>query len=194
MARVTRFAFLSTAVRVSLALCVRAEPCSEQTFNTILANITGTKLNYFASVPAGSDFGDAETNLGYPANATNLPELCAASINVKSSETSSFNFGIFLPTKWNGRMMTTGNGGFAGGINYPDMGILTQYGFATISTDTGHNSNLVDGSWGYQQPEKQRDWGYRSIHGSVAVAKQVIREFYHKPIHYSYYAGCSTGE
>jgi len=195
MAGLTRFAVFSMVLQLALAGCVRSQACNEATFRAILANITGATLNYVARVPQGGSFGDAETNQGYPFNATNLPELCAASINVRSSASSSFNFGLFLPNKtWNSRLMTTGNGAFAGGINYPDMGILTQYGFATISTDTGHNSNPVDASWGFNQPERLFDWGYRAIHGSVATAKQVVTEYYRRPIKYSYYAGCSTGK
>lgn len=52
-------------------------------------------------------------------NVTHLPEVCAVKIEVQSSESSAYRFAMFLPSegKWNGRMMTTGNGGFGGGIN-----------------------------------------------------------------------------
>jgi feruloyl esterase len=53
-----------------------------------------------------------------PSTYTGLPALCAVSINVPSSANTSFNFGVFMPDGWNGRMITTGNGGFGGGITW----------------------------------------------------------------------------
>lgn len=40
-----------------------------------------------------------------------------------------------------------------------------------MSTDTGHNSSAVDGSWGLNAPESLIDWGHRAMHGSVVLAK-----------------------
>ncbi|KAI8933092.1 hypothetical protein NX059_009735 [Plenodomus lindquistii] len=62
-----------------------------------------------------------------------------------------------------------------------------------MSTDTGHNSSVIDGSWAYQQPGKQQNWGYLAMHGSVVTAKTIIAAYYEKSIAYNYYAGCSTG-
>jgi feruloyl esterase len=76
---------------------------------------------------------------------------------------------------------------------YPDMGHFAHYGFSTISTDTGHLSASPDGSWALNNPESIIDWGYRSIHGSVALSKQIITAYYASDIQFSYYAGCSTG-
>jgi hypothetical protein len=53
-----------------------------------------------------------------PSNYSGLPALCAVSVNVPSPGNTSFNFGLFLPEGWNGRFITTGNGGFGGGINW----------------------------------------------------------------------------
>jgi feruloyl esterase len=51
-----------------------------------------------------------------------------------------------------------GNAGFAGGINYLDMGAGVGYGFATLSTDTGHISSAFGASWAYKQPEVLNNW------------------------------------
>ncbi|RYP36285.1 hypothetical protein DL767_003438 [Monosporascus sp. MG133] len=164
-----------------------------ETFEAIVANIPDATVNYVEAVPRNGSFGDAETNLLFPVNATQLPALCAVGINVKSSANSSFNFGLFLPEDgtWNERLMTTGNGGYGGGINWLDMGTLSHYGFATMSTDTGHSSGARDASWGLNAPESLFDWGYRAMHGSV----EIVNKYYATPegIRYSYYAACSTG-
>jgi len=51
------------------------------------------------------------------------------------------------------------------------MGRFAKYGFASMSTDTGHISNAGDGSWGLNKPESLIDWGYRAMHGSIVLAK-----------------------
>ena len=67
------------------------------------------------------------------------------------------------------------------------------YGFASMSTDTGHHSNSSDITWAYHQPEKQIDFGWRAMHGSVVLAKHVVEAYYDCKPKYSYYSGCSTG-
>ncbi|KAI1097979.1 tannase and feruloyl esterase [Jackrogersella minutella] len=170
--------------------------CTTEAFAAISKSHTELTINFVEAVLQNGSFGQAETDIPFPTNATKLPALCSVGINVKSSENSSYNFGLFLPdTTWNGKFMATGNGGFGGGINWPDMGILSQYGFATMSTDTGHSSDIADGSWGLDAPERVIDWGHRAMHGSVLFAKEIITSYYASPdgIKYSYYAGCSTG-
>lgn len=73
------------------------------------------------------------------------------------------------------------------------MVTFVHYGMASMSTDTGHISFAIDGTWGLHAPEKLDDWGYRAMHGSVVLAKQVIKSYYAAPVNYSYYASCSTG-
>ena len=83
------------------------------------------------------------------------------------------------------------------------MGIFAHYGFATMSTDTGHDSVSSDATWGLNQPEKLLDWGFRAMHGSIELAKTIIPAYYSTgsgpdnstaaTIKHSYYASCSTG-
>jgi feruloyl esterase len=68
-----------------------------------------------------------------------------------------------------------------------------RYGFATMSTDTGHNSTSSDGAWAYTHPERVANWGHLAMHGSVVTSKIITSKFYGENITYSYYAGCSTG-
>ncbi|KAK8079548.1 ferulic acid Esterase/Feruloyl esterase [Apiospora hydei] len=169
----------------------QAGACTASTFTGALPKGASVELAY--PVLGGGSFGEGPSNLGYPLNATNLPELCAVIIRVPSGG-SSYRFGLFLPTKsnWNSRFLATGNGGFLGGIDWVDMAPGPHYGFATLSTDTGHNS-ASDQSWAYKNAEAQKDWGYRAMHGSVDLGKRLTAAYYGRDIAYSYYSGCSTG-
>ncbi|RMZ80407.1 hypothetical protein DV736_g6667, partial [Chaetothyriales sp. CBS 134916] len=106
----------------ALSKAVDAFSCTPDAFNGILPKNATTLFAY--DLQTNGSFGVAN-DTAYPKNATSLPPLCVVSINVTSSNTSSFRFGLYLPTQWNGRMYTAGNGGFAGGINWLDMAIET---------------------------------------------------------------------
>src|SRR5439155_1398674 len=65
------------------------------------------------------------------------------------------NFELSLPAEGNERFLFIGNGGFGGGFGFPevypdfeDLTLLTKAGFAIAFTDTGHEGNFLDGSWG----------------------------------------------
>jgi feruloyl esterase len=164
--------------------------CNPAFFNHILPTNASTLLT--DSLPANGSFGQA-ADIAYPTNATNLPALCAVIINVTSSASSSYTFGLFLPDEWNERFIAVGNGGFSGGINWFSMGAVAPYGFAVVSTNTGHNSTGQDMTWALNNPETKADWGYRAMHGSVVLGKLVTDAYYGGELKYSYYAGCSTG-
>ena len=108
---------LATFTAVGNALA--SVECSPSAITSILPS--NATLNFAVPVPQNGSFGQGPSDLEFPQNATNLPPLCAISVNVKSSATSSYNFGLFLPETWNSRFLTSGNGGFGGGINWPDM-------------------------------------------------------------------------
>jgi feruloyl esterase len=166
--------------------------CSIATINAALPDNANTV--FAVRVAANGTFGQGPVDdIGYPSNATNLPSLCSVLVNVTSSSSSAYTFGLFLPDNWNERFLTVGNGGFSGGVNWPAMGYGVSYGFSTMSTNTGHNSNGTTMTWGLNSPEKVKDWGYRAMHGSVDLAKKVTKAYYAEAAKYSYYSGCSTG-
>lgn len=188
---IIRAPFLLALQNFLVPSALASSSCSSADITPLLPS--GSSLNFALPVSSNGSFGDAPNGLEFPSNATLLPALCAVSVNVVSSNASSYNFGLFLPENWNQRLATAGNGGFGGGINWPDMGSFARYGFAAMATDTGHLSATPDASWALNRPESQIDWGYRAMHGSVVTAKQVINPFYASKIQYSYYAACSTG-
>lgn len=95
------------------------DACSASTFEHALPSYA-TVVSAVA-VAEGETYGEGAADIAYPEDPTNLPELCAVTVNVTSSSSSSYRFGIFLPTQWNSRFLEVGNGGFAGGINWLDM-------------------------------------------------------------------------
>ncbi|KAK0712948.1 Tannase/feruloyl esterase [Lasiosphaeria miniovina] len=70
-----------------------------------------------------------------------------------------------------------------------------HYGMATVSTDLGHNSSVIDLNWALNQPEKRTDFGWRALHGTIVLGKTLTQAYYgsNQKIAYSYYNGCSTG-
>ncbi|KAK3989694.1 tannase and feruloyl esterase-domain-containing protein [Cladorrhinum sp. PSN332] len=173
------------------ALLVASLSCSIETFEHVLpasATIVSAEL-----VPDGQAYSEGRANIAYPTSPTRLPELCAVVANVSSSGVSNYRFGLFLPSKWNSRFLAVGNGGFAGGINWLDMGAGVRYGHAVVSTDTGHNSSSADVTWALKNDERKKDFGYRAMHGSVKLGKAITQAYYGRNISYSYYSGASTG-
>ncbi|KAK6384099.1 hypothetical protein LTR65_009858 [Meristemomyces frigidus] len=180
--------FISTATATATSFA-----CTPSAFTAILP--PHASVAFTQSLPANSTFQVPAGDIAYPTSPTQLRALCAVQINVTSSASSAFSFGLFLPEpgEWNERFLAVGNGGFAGGINWLDMAAGVGYGFAAMSTDTGHNSTSGDITWALNAPEKKIDFGYRAMHGSVVLAKQVIEAYYACQPKYSYYSGCSTG-
>ncbi|KAI1267031.1 Tannase/feruloyl esterase [Xylariaceae sp. FL1019] len=128
-------------------------------------------------------------NLGYPTFPTDLPLLCAVILN---NTTDNYRFGLFLPDVWNARFLAIGSYAFLGGINWLDMGSGVKYGAATLSTDTGHNSGAGDMTWA-NTTQKQVNWAYQALEGSIYAGKSLIEQYYGRSISYSYFSGCSTG-
>lgn len=178
---------------LAAALPTALADCSHDYFASILPD--NATLLIVDTVSENGTFHVSPGNIAYPKSPTNLPAACALQVNVASSPTSAFSFGLFLPdTKtYNNRILGVGNGGFAGGVNWLDMAAGLHYGFASWSTDTGHNSTSGDLSWALDAPETQADWGYRAIHGSALMARQVAEAYYENEAKYAYFSGCSTG-
>ena len=131
---------------------------------------------------------------------------------------SNIKIEVWLPeTKWNGRFLGTGGGGFQGIINYSELASGIQQGFAATNSDLGTGSSgcspLYCGSAGnmgnplaiafgnsaspttglFGHPERIKDFGQRAIHLMTVRGKQIADAFYQKSHTKAYFAGCSTG-
>ncbi len=123
-----------------------------------------------------------------------LPAFCRVAVTVEPTLDSAIKFELWMPVSgWNNKFMGIGNGGWAGSITYQSMGEPLSRGYATASTDTGHQGNATDASFALGHPEKIVDFGYRAVHEMTVQSKALITAFYGQAPKLSYWNGCSTG-
>jgi feruloyl esterase len=105
------------------------------------------------------------------------------------------SFELWLPPEWNGRFLGVGNAGYTGAINYPGIARGVSLGFASASTDTGHQTptGFFDDSWVAGHPDRVENFGHRAHHLLADRAKRIVRAFYGRPADFAYYDGCSSG-
>ena len=118
---------------------------------------------------------------------TGLPEYC----DVVGTIRETIGVEVRMPTNWNQKMYFGGNGGFAGNIEDTWLGL--SRGYATISTDTGHQNFVVDASWALDDRVAERDYGYVAVHKSAILGKIIIEAYYKRSPKFSYFDGCSNG-
>jgi feruloyl esterase len=124
-----------------------------------------------------------------------LPAFCRVVVESTPSSDSDIMIEVWMPSSgWNGRFLGTGNGGFAGALNYSQMANALLYGYATAGTDTGHVSSAeTDASWALGHPEKVIDYGYRAIHEMTLAAQALILDYFERQPAHNYFASCSDG-
>jgi Tannase and feruloyl esterase len=104
---------------------------------------------------------------------------------------TEIGFTVWLPDQWNGRMLMNGGGGYVGSI--PGPGGAVDRGFAVTSTDTGHQAQGITAKWALNNLERQVNYAYLAVHRTAVTAKYLVRQFYSRDAHHSYFNGCSTG-
>ncbi len=124
------------------------------------------------------------------------PEHC----DVRGVIAPEARFAVKLPANWNNRFYMVGGGGYAGQISHGPMNIGLQKGYATASTDTGHDAakeplatfaNPVPNN--PHADRKVLDYAYLAVHNTAVLAKQIVKSYYGSDPKYSYWVGCSTG-
>lgn len=123
-----------------------------------------------------------------------LPAFCRVAGVIKPSSDSHIEFEVWMPaSQWNGKFEGVGNGGFAGAISYGGLAVPLRHGYATASTDTGHQATGIDAGWALKHPERIIDYGHRAIHETAVNAKAIIKAFYGEAPKRSYFNSCSNG-
>jgi hypothetical protein len=169
---------LTPVVLVAFALAAMAlgatpaavDSCSNLISNASLRSLPGTTITS-ATVVSG-----AFTPPGGGQGIQGLPSFCRVAATLKPSPVSDVKIEVWLPTEgWNQKLQAVGNGGLAGTISYAALAIAIKGGFASVSTGTGHIAS--DTTWLHDE-EKEKDYGYRAIHGMTVLAKVVAQQFY----------------
>jgi feruloyl esterase len=127
-----------------------------------------------------------------PAGFRALPPFCRVGATLKPSSDSDIKIEVWLPASgWNGKLQAVGNGAFNGTIGYAAMSEALARGYATASTDTGHEGGGA--RWALGHPEKVIDFGWRAVHEMTVTAKQIVASHYDSAPRFSYFNGCSAG-
>ena len=179
----SRFTYLSVAI----ALAVSAQTPCEQLKSLKLA---GTAITTAESITAGPLANPGAAPAAAPQT---LPAHCRVAATLKPSPDSDIKMEIWLPAgaAWNGKFEAIGGGGWVGAISYPGMATALQEGYATASTDTGHEGRSASFAVGH--PEKVVDFSHRAVHEMTVTAKAIMTAYYGRGPRLSYWNGCSTG-
>jgi hypothetical protein len=105
---------------------------------------------------------------------------------------------VALPQQgWTGRLQALGGSAYAAGEFGAPLVQAVKDGYSAVTTDAGVLTGL-DTSWALTAPgEVDRplltNFATRSVHEAAVLGKDVTQRFYHRPVTYSYWTGCSTG-
>lgn len=119
--------------------------------------------------------------------------FCRVTGYIEPAKGSHIGFEVWLPpvANWNSRFLAVTNPAFEGAIKYQGLASSLALGYATASTDTGHQE--PGHKWAMGRPERLVDWVHRAMHETTVVAKHLIKSYYGKDPSYSYMDGCHNG-
>src|SRR6185295_19095699 len=140
-----------------------------------------------AAVQAKAPKGTTITAASVVEATATVPQYCRVDGHV-AVPGNEVNFRLGLPTSWNGKYYFSGVGGLGGSIGNLNAG-LTR-GYASASTDTGHQSS--DPNWGASRA-KEIDYGHRGTHVTAVAGKELTAAFFGKTPAHAYFNGCSNG-
>ena len=175
-----------------MVICLIAAPAFAATCDSLAKlALKDTTITMAQIVPAGQFSPPGGGGRG--ANPyKELPEFCRVAVTIKPTSDSDIKVEVWLPAQnWNNKFQAVGNGGWAGVISYSAMAEAVRAGYASSSTDTGHEGGR--GIFALDHPVKLIDFAWRSEHEMTVKAKAVIQAFYGSAPKLSYWNGCSTG-
>src|SRR5579885_1816878 len=156
------------ALSGAAGVCLAQTPCENlKSLSLAGATLTGVEMvpagPYRAPASAGRGAGGPEAPAGRSAPPVMLPAHCRVAATLKPSSDSDIKMELWMPAEdWNGKFQMVGNGGWAGIISFPQMAAALREGYATSSTDTGHQGG--NGMFALDHPEKIIDFGWRAVH------------------------------
>jgi pimeloyl-ACP methyl ester carboxylesterase len=179
---------LMALLALSVAPLAQATTSCESLLSLKIANTT---IDSSALEPGGPP---KLSGIDAVALAEPLPARCVVKGSIHPTSDSDIKFEVWMPASgWNGKLNESGNGGFAGSINYAGLASSVQRGYVGVSTDTGHSGKDADATWAKGHPQKLVDFGYRAVHLAAVDAKAVLKAYYGAPQKRAYFLGCSNG-
>src|SRR6202162_6326557 len=98
-----------------------------------------TTITSAKTVAAGAFTSPAPGGPAAASQFLTMPAFCRLTAALTPSSDSDIKVEVWLPVSgWNGKFQAVGNGGFAGVISYSALAAALRDGYATASTDTGH--------------------------------------------------------
>ncbi|MBT8076953.1 MAG: tannase/feruloyl esterase family alpha/beta hydrolase [Gammaproteobacteria bacterium] len=130
------------------------------------------------------------------ADRRDLPVFC----QVQGTIEPDIGFEARLPiSDWNGKYYQSGCGGYCGAVLADKPGFSNtinealKRGYATITTDGGHEGGLGDASWAEGDPVAVEVYAHRGIPLTYDVGTELTRVYYGQPPAREYFGGCSNG-
>ena len=172
-------------------------PSAESCASLARQQLPATKITTAEAITGGSFTPGTP---GAPAGSTNvignLPPFCRIAGVIAPTPESQILFEVWLPLdNWNGKFAGVGNGGWAGTISFGPLADQLRRGYATASTNTGHEASPGTNAakFAFDKPEQLHDFAWRAHHETATQAKAIVQAFYGKPAARSYFIGCSSG-
>ena len=187
--------YISTVGIVVCVIVLTAGSAAAATCESLSSlKLPDTTITLAESVAAGAfGQGAAPARGGRGGNPyADLPAFCRVTATARPTSDSEIKIEVWMPSSgWNGKFQGVGNGGWSGSIGTAALATALRRGYATASTDTGHEGGSASFALGH--PEKLTDFAYRAVHEMTVKAKAIINGFYETNPRYSYFNGCSAG-
>jgi len=130
-----------------------------------------------------------------------LPEYCAIAGAIAPVDPSApdIDFGVDIPTQWNGNSWQVGGSGMDGSVPNLTANFSTEpadvpsplaQGYATYGSDSGHQGQSA--AWALNS-EAWLNFSYEQIKKTHDVAMQVMKAMYGQTAHLNYWMGGSQG-
>jgi feruloyl esterase len=189
--------FLRIILMTAISLVLFALPVAAGTCESLTAlKLQDGKVTSASLVEAGqfTPPGGGGPMMGGLTVFKNAPAFCRVTATLTPTTDSDIKIEVWMPSEnWNGKLVGTGNGVWAGNIGYFAMAEPLSKGYATTATDTGHVGSGMDAKFGVGHPEKLIDFGYRAVHEMTVKAKTILAAYYEKKEKLSLWVSCSTG-
>lgn len=192
--------FGSSIAALAALLIAYGHPAVSSDFDSRCAGLADS-LDIDNATVAFSQYVAAGTNITFPDNPETCTrpyqvvpvDICRVVMSVATSSRSQTRIEAWLPqaSNWTGRVLSTGNGGISGCIQFEDLAYGVALGFATLGSNGGHDG--MTGVPFLNNEDVIADFAWRSLHTTAEVSKVIAPQFYGEDYTKSYYLGCSTG-